>query len=76
MIEVGVMPYKQYFKAGWREDAGAREGFSSFSIVAAVLTVWPVLLIVQKASPVRPLLRKKKMLIHSSNDEGWHCELF
>lgn len=39
MIEVGVMPYKQYFKAGWREDAGAREGFSSFSIVAAVLTV-------------------------------------
>ena len=30
MIEVGVMPYKQYFKAGWLEDAGARERFSSF----------------------------------------------
>lgn len=33
MIEVGVMPYEQYFKAGWREDAGAREEFSSFFIV-------------------------------------------
>lgn len=33
MIEVGVMPYKQYFEAGWWEDAGAREEFSSFFIV-------------------------------------------
>lgn len=60
MIEVGVMPYKQYFKAGWREDARAREQFSSFPLFAAVLTMWPVSLIVQKASSVRPLLRKKK----------------
>ena len=60
MIEVGVMPYEQYFKAGWREDAGAREEFSSFFIVAVLFTMWPVLLIVQKASSAPPLLKKKK----------------
>lgn len=69
MIEVGVMPYEQYFKAGWQEDAGAREEFSSFFIVCCDVHDVASFANCAEGFICASTLEKKKVT-HPSKDEG------
>lgn len=70
MIEVGVMPYKQYFEAGWWEDAGAREEFLSFFIVCCDVHDVTGFANCAEGFICASTYGGKKMLIHPSEDEG------